>query len=348
MDEVIEHVVRVEEVDAYSDNTVFIEVLDKHDGVLQRQRFTTLPLSIGTAYRNDFILDADEGDAVTNITLRLERAEDGALELVATEGSAKFWAPGGMTRRWRVDADHAVSVAGAHLRIRTPAYVAATNAKRSTSTSRLNLGRWAWLWSLLLVIGSFFALAWMSDIDGGKVVNYVSSGLGIVMLIVIWASVWALVSRLTGRASHFLTHLAVGALAFVALAVIDYALDTAAFSFNVSALQRYGYMLVGLTFAVAAWVHGRHIARVGRTTAAITAVLIGAVLFVTQAVGYYTLRGNIASAQTMTELRPPALRVTRGGTLDAFFSDAEALKEKSEQSRAEKPEGGDFGGANDE
>jgi hypothetical protein len=346
MDEVIEHVVRVEDVDA--DGTVFIEVLDKHDGVLQRQRFNALPLTLGTAYRSDFIVDADDDAAASHVSLRLERAEDGALELVAAEGSAKFWAPGGMTRRWRVDAEQAVSIAGARLRIRTPAYVPAADGKRRASMSHLNLGRFAWVWSLLLAIASFFALAWISDIDGGKVVNYISSGLGVLMLILIWSSVWALVSRLTGRASHFLTHLAVGALAFVALSVIDYLLDTAAFSFNMSTLQRYGYLLIGLTFGVAAWVHGRQIARVGRTTAAITAVLIGAVLFVSQAAGYYTLRGNIASAQTLTELRPPALRVTSGSTLDAFFSDAEALKEKSEQSRPEKPDGGDFGGANDD
>jgi hypothetical protein len=346
MDEVIEHIVRVDDIDA--NDTVFIEVLDKHDGVLQRQRFTTLPISIGTAYRNDFILDTDEDDSATDVALRLERADDGALELVATEDSVKFWAPGGMTRRWRVDADHAVSAAGARLRIRTLAYAPATGAKRSASTSRLRLGRWAWLWSLLLVMASFFALAWISDIDGGKVANYLSSGLGILVMIVIWASVWALVSRLTGRASHFLTHLAVGALAFVALSVVDYALDTAGYAFNMSSLQRYGYLLIGVTFGVAAWVHGRHVARVGRTTAAITAVLIGLVLFATQAVGYYTLRGNIASAQTMTELRPPALRIAKGSALDGFFTDAETLKEKSEQSRSEKPDGGDFGGVLDE
>jgi fumarate reductase subunit D len=341
MDEVIEHVVRVDEVD--SDDTVFIESLDKHDGVLQRQRFTALPLTLGTAYRSDFIVDAVDDAGASHVALRLERAEDGALELVAAEGSTKFWAPGGMTRRWRVDADQAASIAGARLRIRTPAYAPATDAKRRASMSHLNLGRFAWVWSLLLVFAIFFALAWISDIDGGKVATYLSSGLGILMMIVIWASVWALVSRLTGRASHFLTHLAVGALAFVALSVIDYVLDTAAFSFNMSSLQRYSYVLIGLTFGIAAWVHGRQIARVGRTTAAITAVLIGAVLFVSQAVGYYTLRGNIASSQTLTELRPPALRVAKGSTLDGFFGDAEVLKEKSEQSRPEKPEGGDFG-----
>jgi hypothetical protein len=345
MDEVIEHIVRVEEIDP--NDTVFIEVLDKHDGVVQRHRFSTVPLSIGTAYRNDFILDADD-DGATNVAMRVERAEDGALELVATEGAAKFWAPGGMTRRWRINADHAAVVAGVRLRIRTLDYAPAIGAKGAAASSRLNLGRWAWLWSLLLAMASFFALTWISDIDGSKAVNYFSSALGILMVIVIWASVWALVSRLTGRASHFLTHLAVGALAVVALSVIDFVLDTLAFSFNMSSLQRYGYILIGVVFGVAAWVHGRHIARVGGATAGITAVLIGVVLFLSQAVGYYTLRGNIASAQTMTELRPPALRVAKGSTLDGFFADAEALKEKSEQSRSEKPDGSDLGGALDE
>ncbi|HNY47391.1 MAG TPA: hypothetical protein PKN64_10565, partial [Casimicrobium sp.] len=45
------------------DNVVFVEVLDKHEGLLSRHRFEQLPLTVGTSYRSDHIIDVETNDA---------------------------------------------------------------------------------------------------------------------------------------------------------------------------------------------------------------------------------------------------------------------------------------------
>jgi hypothetical protein len=200
----------------------------------------------------------------------------------------------------------------------------------------------AWLWTVPLALLSFALTTWLNDIDGVKAATYFTSALGILMALTIWAGIWALVSRLTGRSTYFLTHLALAALAFVSLSLLDYVLDTVAFSFNLPVIQRYDYALVGLIFGAAAWWHGHRIARVRNGTAIVTAVLIGGALFASQAAGFYALRGNLASTQTLTELRPPSLRVAKGSSADAFFADVNALKDAAEKSKPEKPDGLDF------
>lgn len=352
MDKMIEHVIGPGPIDSTDpvvtadaagnvlhNDVVFIEVLDKHDSVIERHRFNRLPLTLGAAYSNDFIVEPSSSSKP--LSLALERDESGDLRVRALEGSESFWAPGGMTRMWRTNPERAFIIAGQRLRVRPRAYV--PSAKSVASAPLPMLGRFAWAWSLLLVIASFVGITWLNDIDGSKLVTYLTSGLGIIMVLIIWAGIWALVSRLTGRSTHFLTHLAVGALAFASLTVIDYSFDTVAFAFNLSWIQRYDYALMGAIFGVAAWVHGHWIARVRNITAIITALLIGGGLFATQAAGHYALRGNLASTQTLTEIRPPAVRVVSGSNVDKFFEDANELKELAEKSRPEKPEGIDFG-----
>jgi hypothetical protein len=322
------------------DDVVFIEVLDKHEAMVERHRFERLPIVLGAAYSSDYIVDAEGATNTSAVSLTLERDEQGDLVLTSTTGANEFWAPGGMTKRWKVDPDQSVLVGGQRLRIRTKTYVPSGKTHGAAATPRALA--YAWLWAVPLAMLSFAGITWMSDIDGTKAITYLTSGLGILMLIIIWAAIWSLVSRLTGRSTHFLTHLALGAMAFIAVTALDYLFDTAAFSFNLPVIQRYDYALVGIIFGVAAWCHGHLIARIRNVTAVITAVLIGGGLFATSAAGFYTLRGNLASTQTLTEMRPPALRVASGSSIDKFFSDASSLKEEAEKSKPEKPDGFDF------
>lgn len=330
---------------AAPDDVVFLELLDKHDGLVERNRFENLPLTLGSAYDNDYIVDAEATKDRRQLALSVVRGADGALLLKAADGAPDFWAPGGLTRSWRVDPDQSFIVGGHRMRVRTRAYVP---HPRALPTQVLPaLGRWAWLWTVPLALVCMLAVTWLADIDGERSAAYITSALVMLGVLSTWSGVWALVSRLTGRASHFLAHLSLAALAAVALTVLDYLFDTAAFSFNLPSIQRYDYALVGLTVAVVVWCHSRLVARLRLRTAVVSAVLLGGALFGIQALTAYTSRGNIASTQTLTELRPPALRIARGTTVESFFADTEALKARAESSRPEKPEGFDFAGGED-
>ncbi len=321
-----------------ADNVVFVEVLDKHEALVSRHRFDQLPLTLGTSYRSDHIIES-EANATANVTV--SRGEDGALWVIAADGAPDFWAPGGKTRRWRIDPSRSFIVAGQRVRVRTRDFVPEAVPKQGATRG---IGPRTWLWAVPLALLTFAVETWLGDIDGERTAIYVSGAMGIIAFLALWSGAWALVSRLTGRASHFLSHVAVAALSVVVVFVLDYFLDTLAFAFNLSIIQRYDWAIVSIVMAALVWCHSYVISRTHARTAALAAVLIGGALFAFQGITYYNQRGDLASTATLSVLRPPALRVASGSNIEGFFKDAEALKARAEKSRPEKPDGLDFGG----
>jgi hypothetical protein len=334
-----------------ADDVVFLESLDKHDGLVARHRFDHLPVTLGAAYNSDHIVDAEPSKDRRALAASITRAADGSLMVTAASGAPDFWAPGGMTRSWRIDPDQSFLLGGQRFRVRTRGYVASPRAlaNRATSANVLPaLGRWAVLWALPLALICGAIITWLGDIDGERGTAYISGALITVGMLAVWSGVWAALSRLTGRASHFLAHLSLAALAVVAVIVLDYLFDTAAFAFNLPAIQRYDYALVGLIIGVLVWCHTRLVTRLQARTAVVSAFAVGGALFAFQALTAYTARGNISSTATLTELRPPALRVATAVSTDAFFADSESLKAKADATRSEKPDGSDFSSAGDD
>ena len=327
------------------DAVVFLEALDKHDGLVARHRFGQLPVTLGEGYGSDHIVDAEPAKDRRSVAARITHADDGSLMVTADDGAADFWAPGGVTRSWRVDPDQSFMLGGHRYRVRTRGYVASARASANVLPA---LGRWAALWALPLALACGAIITWLGDIDGERGTAYVSGALVTVGMLAVWSGVWAALSRLTGRASHFLAHLSLAALAVVAVIVLDYLFDTAAFAFNVPAIQRYDYALVGVLVGTLVWCHARLVTRLQARTAVASALAVGGALFAFQALTAYTARGNIASTATLTELRPPALRVATAVSADTFFKGSESLKVKTEASRPEKPEGFDFSAGSDD
>ena len=329
-----------------ADDVVFLELLDKHDGLVARHRFDRLPVSVGASYDSDHIVDAEPSKDHRPVAALITRLADGSLVVIASDGAPDIWAPGGMTRSWRVDPDQSFLLGGQRFRVRTRGYV---HAPRATSAAVLPaLGHWVFAWAVPLALGCGALTTWLADIDGERSSTYINSAFVMAAVLALWSGVWALLSRLNGRAGHFLAHLSLAALAVVAGIVLDYAFDTAAFAFNLPALQRYDYALVGIIVGALVWCHARLVTRLQAGAALVTALVMGGALFAFQALSAYTARGNIASTATLTELRPPALRMATAVATDTFFAGTESLKAKTESSRAEKPEGFDPGAPTDE
>jgi hypothetical protein len=335
----------MDEIAVAPDDVVFLEQLDKHDGLVARHRFDHLPVSLGSAYDSDHIIDAEPSKDRRSVAASVSRAADGSIMVTASNGAPDFWAPGGMTRSWRVDPDQNFLLGGQRFRVRTRSYVA---SPRQAVATRPVLGRWAVLWSLPLALISGALITWLADIDGQQLTSYFSAALVTVAMLAAWSGAWALLSRLTGRDSHFLAHLSLAALAMAAVVVLDYVFDTAAFAFNLPTIQRYDYALVGLIVGLLVWGHARRVARLQTRTALVSALAVGGALFAFQALTAYSTRGNLASTAILTELRPPALQLVSPVSSEAFFAGSESLKSKVESSRSEKPDGSDLGGGSED
>jgi hypothetical protein len=328
---------KIGDVDARDDG-IFVEVLDKHDTVLHRARYDKLPVAIGNTYRADHVLDSEMTSMQSVI---VERDESGALAVRGALAHQRFWAPGGMTQSWIVDPDAAFIVAGERVRIRTREYVP---TRRTVSNSAIAwLGGWMALFAVAAALGITALQAWLIDIDGDRLSGYVTGALGIFGMIAIWSGVWAIVSRLNGKSSHFLAHLSLASLAVVVIWLIDFAFDSVAYAMNWSLLHRYGYVLFAVCIALLVWCHTRYIVRTRVGSAITAAVAIGIAVFAMQATTYFSLRGNLASSLTMNEARPPGWRFANGSSLEAFLANSAALEKRAEESKAEKPEGIDYG-----
>jgi hypothetical protein len=319
------------------DRGAFVEVLDKHDSVMHRARYERLPITIGNTYRCDHVVDSDDPRPQSVV---LDRDDDDALIVRGEVAHQKFWAPGGSTQQWRVNADQAFLLAGERIRIRTRDYAPAKASAQPSAIRRLS--GWATPIAVAAALGITALQGWLGDIDGDRLSKYVTGALGIFGAIAIWAGIWALVSRLNGRSSHFLSHLSLASIGVVAITVIDYAFDSAAFAFNWSTLAKYGYVLFAMCIGVLVWGHTRYIVRARAGVAMTTAVAFAVAMFTTQATTFFNLRGGLASSLTMNEMRPPAWRVVDGASIDDFFAKSEALQKRAEDSKPEKPDGIDF------
>ncbi len=320
------------------DAGAFVEVLDKHDAVLRRERFETLPVTIGNSYQCDYVIDSE---SARDERVVLTRNDTGALIVNSVSTAAKFWAPGGMTSAWAINPDQAFLVAGERIRVRTRDYT--PSRSRLVQTPLAWLGGWTTLVAVALAIAITALQTWVADTEGERATKYVTGALAMVGLVSLWAGAWAVVSRLTGRSTHFLAHLSLACLALVAIATIDFVFDSAAYALNFSTLYQYGYLLAAACVGVLVWCHTRYIVRTSVASAATTGFVFAIAIASMQAITYYNLRGNLEAGQTMTEMRPPSWQWVSSATLDDFFSGSAHLEKRAEESKPEKPEGFDFG-----
>lgn len=318
-----------------ADRGVFVELLDKHDQVLQRMRFETLPITLGSSYRCDCVLDTEEpSDTVVHVA----RNESGALYV---EGDSKFWAPGGATLLWPVDPDRAFVVAGQRVRIRTRDYVPARRAATPDAIRRLS--GWTVLFAVALVLATTAFQGWLIDIDQSRPAQYVTGAMVMFGALSIWAGIWALVSKLTSRSTHFLAHLSLVSLGSVLLTAAEFAVDSAAYAFDLRALAQFAYVIAAVGAGALVFAHARLIVRTRVSSAAIAGIAFAAAIVTIQATGYFNARSSLASSATLNEVRPPGWKLVDGMSIEQFQTEVGGLEAAVEALKAEKPEGADVG-----
>lgn len=328
------------------DDVIVLEQLDKHEGVIARHRFDRLPVTLGSAYESDHIIDAEPSRDQRRVAATVTRSAEGELVIQARDDAPDFWVADARKRYWRVNPDQSFVLGGQRFRVRTRQYV--PSVRQPVTALLPMLGRWAFAWTPPLAVAAAAATTWLGDIEGERASSYLSNAFLLLAMLAMWSGLWALLSRLNGRSSHFLEHFSIASLAVATLLVLDYSFDSAAFAFSLPAIQRYDYALVGVVIGGLVWCHARLVTRLQAGTSLVSALAIGGALFAFQALTAYTARGNLASTHTLTELRPPPLRMARAVSTDEFFAGSESLKAKTEATRPEKPDGFDAGTGNDD
>lgn len=312
-----------------------VEILARNGEVLHRHRAASLPIRVGRAYDNDFILD-DEYAAAHHALI--EPGPDGSLVMrdLGTRNGLNY-------KRKRVQeltltGDTVVRMGHTSLRVRAADFPVPAELRDRT------MHGWEGLLpgSVGVLLAGLVALfvTWLADAQPFELLNYVlapSAGIGAALL---WSSLWAFLNRLFGRYTRLGRHLFIFGCGLAALVGFRLLAAILAYAWSLEWLTRYGSHAAVATVAGIIYFHLATIKpslrRRLRAVCAMAAVLASGLVLV----GNQQRHGRVADELYMAVLLPPELRASPDATVAQYMSDVEAMRAQLEEERGVPPAAG--------
>jgi FHA domain-containing protein len=232
----------------------FIEILDAKGNVTERVRIDSLPVHIGRAYSNHVVVD---DPYVCPAHLTIESSEQGGLIARDLESVNGLYANGRNERVATLTLGSGTQFRIGHTRLRFRSLehpVAPTIIDREIKESRFGSPYVAALVGivvvLLLCLESYLGL-----IERVTFANVVSEPLQTLSMLLVWAGLWALASRIVVSRFHFSQHSTIACGAIVGFAALNISSEWVEFLFPfIPVLWVVG--LLGTGFILAALVYG--------------------------------------------------------------------------------------------
>ncbi|MGQ0715271.1 MAG: FHA domain-containing protein [Gemmatimonadaceae bacterium] len=200
---------------------VIVEILDPRGGVRSRARLERFPAGIGRSFTNDVILD---DPYACPEHLQLVREEDGTLVVVDTGSMNGTTEVGHRQNLARVIVRPGLQlrVGRTQIRFRDPTQpVAATVPDKGVNADTPRLGRPIIAIAVSIVtLALYTLLGWLSTYERTTIEQQAFTGLGVLLLIVLWAGIWSLASRVVIHRFNFLAHLTLASLAVIATSAL--------------------------------------------------------------------------------------------------------------------------------
>jgi hypothetical protein len=305
----------------------YIEILDAKGHVIERHGFEAWPLNIGRAYSNQIILN---DPYVCPMHLAIAPDEQGRLmarDLDSMnglrDGGAEARVPGlelhsgtqfriGRTLLRYCSIDHPL----------TP-----TALDRSEKVSRL-VSPYTSIGVGLFVLAMFCLDSYLSSIERVKFVNIISDPLPMISIVLGWAGLWALASRIVVSAFHFPQHLTIAGTAIVANTSLRVFSEWLEFLFPVVPVL-WSTALFGSGVILAALVYGHlgFASPLSRRSRLWAALAISIAMVGMNAINDYAARGKFSTVMDYDGILKPV----DGGfvpavSVEQFFESSEKLK----------------------
>jgi hypothetical protein len=311
-----------------------VEILARNGEVLHRHRAARLPIRVGRAYDNDFILD-DEYAAAHHAVI--EEGPDGGL-LMRDLGTRNGLNHGRKrVQQLALTGDTVVRMGHTSLRVRA--------ADFPVPAELLDRTMHGWEGVLPGVVGVLLAglvallVTWLYDAQPFELLNYVlapAAGIGAALL---WSSLWAFMNRLFGRYTRLGRHLFIFGCGLAALVGFRLLAAVVAYAYSLEWLTRYGSHVAVATIAGAIYFHLATIKpplrRRLRAICAGVAVLGSCLVLVVN----QQQHGRIADELYMAVLLPPELRASPDATVAEYMAGVEAMRAELDAER-QAPAGG--------
>ncbi|CAN5907852.1 hypothetical protein BH11PSE12_BH11PSE12_26140 [soil metagenome] len=299
----------------------FIEILARNGEVQQRQALTALPIRLGRAYDNDFILD-DIHTAAHHALV--EANTDGGLNVIDLGSRNGIVFQGKRRLQVAIDGDSVIRLGQTSLRIRSADFAVEAEA---FDTNNYSWEGWPptlaglALISLLSLFGT-----WLSDAEKFAPVGYVIALASILASAILWSGIWAFANRLFGGHARFGRHMFIAACGLVAAEMWNISSSLLGFALSWETLSRYGSHALVLIAATTLYFHlvtikPRHPRRLLVTALVLSLLGSGLVLLMN-----YQRSGKLADEFYMSSVYPPALRLSKEHSVEHFMTAAEKLK----------------------
>ncbi len=312
------------------EEVIWIEVLSRHRDVAARWRCTGRVVRIGRAYTNDVVLDDPH---VAPEHLQVLRDADGALIAEDLDTANGLLVDGRVrVKRAVLHGDQPIRIGDTYLRFRDPAHPV------SPERVVVRQSRWPAVVALsVAALGLKLLSIWLDEFSEPRIVHYVVPLVLSGVLVAGWSGVWAVLARVFSGQARFERNLAIalaGALAYLLYALLSGYL---AFSFPWRALVSYQSIPVSCLLAGICFLHLREISpsRLRAKAAAVTGLLALAIGL--QVLAQVDPRAGFDKQDYVRRLVPPALRLARLQSEDAFFGDVEKLQGQLDAARADEP-----------
>lgn len=312
---------------------VFVELLTPDGEVIHRNKFAQLPIRIGRAYDNDIILD-DPHTAAHHAQIELNQLD----ELVINDlGSRNGIAQDNQRNDFFVvNGDAIYRLGHTRLRVRTASYAVAEEISDSTN-HHWEGWRPALLGAILLVTIGLLS-TWLGDLQQGTLSKYLLELVSIVGFAIGWAGVWALFSRLFSGHARFGRHLLIVSSGLTILELWEFFSGAIAYAFSLESVATFTSPPVIVICAFVLYFHlltagNKHPQRLKYYLTGLAILGIG----ITMAKQYQS-SNHLADELYLSNLYPPALRVSSDKSLETFTANMNALKAKVDDERKENPE----------
>ncbi|MEH6433984.1 FHA domain-containing protein [Massilia sp. DD77] len=307
-------------------------MLARNGEVLHRYRVAALPIRVGRAYDNDFIVD-DDYTAPHHVLI--EAGEDGKLMLRDLGTRNGIVHKGRRVTELGLDGDTVVRMGHTSLRVRGADYPVPAELRDRT------MHGWEGLLPGLagaLLTGLVALLAaWLTDRGGFELERYVqalAAGIGIGLL---WSGMWAFNNRVFGRHARLGRHMFIFGCGMAALLGFRLLESVLAYAYSWEWLTRYGSHAAVLTVAGVIYFHLATVKpqlrrRLRAMCAALAMLASGLVL-----VGNQQRHGRVADELYMSVLLPPEMRASPDAPVAEFIGQVKAMRAEIDAERKRRP-----------
>jgi hypothetical protein len=230
----------------------WVEVLDARGQVRQRHRVDALPALVGRGYGCDILID---DPWASPIHARIYRELDGTLQVEDAGSENGLWIPG---RPDRVHAVPAAATPALRMGRTTFRVVPAETAVPATLAADAEIpgpARWERLlpaFALAALAGTLYGVGeLLADWEKHKGGEILTDAFGLVVVLALWAGVWALVTRAVSHRARFGAHLTIASVAVLVITLCTPVGEFGAFLFPGTLTVDKVVLFPGIAIAVA-------------------------------------------------------------------------------------------------